>query len=234
MKGKLYLIPSPLGELAPIGTIPSYVLPLVNGIRHYIVEDERTARRYLKRLGIATPIDDLTFYVIDKHSSQSDHAIFLKPTEEGHDIGLISDAGCPGIADPGAEFVSAAHKKGIIVSPLVGPSSILMAMMASGFNGQDFHFNGYIPIEKGERIKMIKEKEKEMLQSGASQIFIETPYRNGSLLDDLLKNCAGSTLLCIACDITTQAEYIACMKISEWKNKKPDLNKRPAIFILGK
>lgn len=234
VKGNLFLIPSPLGEISKYEVVPPSVNYIVNTISDYIVEDERTARRYLKKLGIKTPIDQLTFLTLNKRTAPEQYASYLKAADEGRDMGLISDAGCPGIADPGADVVRLAHRSGIRVIPLAGPSSVIMALMASGLNGQNFAFHGYLPIERSDRIKRIKELEKTALHTGASQVFMETPYRNEPLLDDLLKTCSSSTLLCIACDISLQTEFICTRKISQWRNEKPALDKRPAIFIIGK
>lgn len=234
VKGNLFLIPSPLGEISKYEVLPPSVNYIVNTISDYIVEDERTARRYLRKLGIKTPIDQLTFLALNKRTTPEQYASYLKAAEAGRDMGLISDAGCPGIADPGADVVRLAHRSGIRVIPLAGPSSVIMALMASGLNGQSFAFHGYLPIERSDRVKRIKELEKTALHTGASQVFMETPYRNEPLLDDLLKTCTSSTLLCIACDISLQTEFICTRKISQWRTEKPALDKRPAIFIIGK
>ncbi len=231
MKGKLYLIPTTLGETEVEKVIPAFVLDIINQITIYIVENVRTARRYLVKAGIKTPIDDLQFHVLDKHTTETEFAQFLNQIENQH-IGVMSEAGCPGIADPGAAIVELAHRKNIQVVPLVGPSSILLALMASGFNGQNFAFSGYIPVKKPERTKAILALEKRSLFEKQTQIIIETPYRNLQLLDDLIQSCNSKTRLCIACDITTGDEFIQTKTLAEWKKLKPDLNKKPAIFLI--
>ncbi len=231
MKGKLYLIPTTLGESAIERVIPAYVLEVINQVTIYIVENVRTARRYLVKAGIKTPIDSLQFFVLDKHTNEAEFSTFLKDIENQH-IGLMSEAGCPGIADPGAAIVELAHKKNIQVIPLVGPSSILLALMASGFNGQNFAFSGYIPVKKPERTKAILALEKRSLFEKQTQIVIETPYRNLQLLDDLIQTCNSKTRLCIACNISLDDEFIQTKTLADWKKKIPDLNKKPAIFLI--
>ncbi len=231
MKGKLYLIPTTLGETQVEKVIPAFVLDIINQITIYIVENVRTARRYLVKAGIKTPIDNLQFHVLDKHTTEAEFAQFLNEIENQH-IGVMSEAGCPGVADPGAAIVELAHRKNIQVVPLVGPSSILLALMASGFNGQNFAFSGYIPVKKPERTKAILALEKRSLFEKQTQIVIETPYRNLQLLDDLIQTCNSKTRLCIACDITTDDEFIQTKTLADWKKIKPDLNKKPAIFLI--
>ncbi len=231
MKGKLYLIPTTLGESAIERVIPAYVLEVINQVTIYIVENVRTARRYLVKAGIKTPIDSLQFFVLDKHTNEAEFSTFLKDIEN-QPIGLMSEAGCPGIADPGAAIVELAHKKNIQVIPLVGPSSILLALMASGFNGQNFAFSGYIPVKKPERTKAILALEKRSLFEKQTQIVIETPYRNLQLLDDLIQTCNSKTRLCIACNISLDDEFIQTKTLADWKKKIPDLNKKPAIFLI--
>lgn len=232
-KGKLYLIPNLLGgDTAQI--VPPYVLEQISLIRHFIVEKEREARRYLIKLGFQTPIDELTFFVLDKYQKDKNIGSFLQVAQEGKDIGLISDAGCPAIADPGALVVAAAHRKKLKIVPFVGPSSIVLSLMASGLNGQQFAFNGYLPIDKEERSRKIKNLDKLVQKEGSTQIFIETPYRNDKLLQDLIKVCNPNTRLCVACDVTLPTEYIFSQSIKEWKQTKVDLHKRPTVFLLGK
>jgi 16S rRNA (cytidine1402-2'-O)-methyltransferase len=234
MKGKLYLIPSTLGDNAVNEVIPIKISEIINTIYLYIVENERTARRYLKKLGIIQPIDDLKLYLLDKHTSYEVMSNYLEPAESGMNIGVLSEAGCPAVADPGSEIVKLAHKKGIQVIPLVGPSSIILALMASGLNGQNFAFHGYLPIKKPDLIKKLRSLETRSLQEKQTQIFIETPYRNQQLIQDILTNCHPSTMLCIGADLTLESEYIQTRAVRDWKSNLPDFNKRPAIFLLQK
>ena len=233
MKGRLFLVPVTIGDTEVDQVIPAYVLNLIHDIRHYIVENERTARRMLIKLGIRTPIDDLRFYILDKHTTNEEISSYLDPIDEG-DMGLLSEAGVPAIADPGGEIVAMAHRRNIRVVPLVGPSSILLAMMASGMNGQNFAFNGYLPIQRGDRAKRIRQLESRSSTEKQAQIFIETPYRNNQLLEDLLVVCSDHTMLCIAADISGENEFIRTQSVQSWKKTVPDINKRPAIFILQK
>jgi 16S rRNA (cytidine1402-2'-O)-methyltransferase len=231
-KGKIYLIPTTLGESDLNYNLPHFTLALLPTIRYYVVENIRTARRFLKLVDTSIDIDELTFYVLDKHTKPEVIATYLSPIEEGHHVGIISEAGCPGVADPGAQVVHLAHKKNIRVIPLVGPSSILLAMMASGLNGQNFAFNGYLPVKKGATSKAIKEFESKSIRENQTQLFIEAPYRNVKLVNDILASCRPSTQLCIACDITLETEYIVTKTIAQWKGKIPDIHKRPTLFIL--
>lgn len=230
----LYLIPVTLGESQLHTVLPDDNKEVIGSISSFIVENVRTARRFLKKVDPATDIDALQFFELNKHSDRNQLHAFLEPVKQGRHVGLMSEAGCPGVADPGAEVVRIAHEKGIRVIPLVGPSSILLAMMASGMNGQNFAFNGYLPIKKDEKIKRIKYLEARIYSEDQSQLFIEAPYRNQQLLDDLLANCQPQTRLCIACDLTLETEFIRTMPVAEWKKHKPDIQKRPAIFVLGK
>lgn len=231
MKGKLYLIPTTLGDSKVENVIPSYVLELINEINIYIVENVRSARRYLRKAGIKTAIDDLTFHVLDKRTKESELNSFLKEIKT-QNIGLISEAGCPGVADPGASIAAIAHNRGIQVIPLVGPSSILLAQMASGFNGQNFAFVGYIPVKKPERLKAIQRLEKRSALENQTQIFIETPYRNMHLFDDIINSCNKNSKLCIASDITLETEFIQTKSMANWKKERPQLHKRPTIFLI--
>lgn len=232
-KGKIYLIPTTLGENAQIEySIPTFVSEIVNSIEHYVVENEKTARHYLKKLKIQRPLQELHLYPLNKFTPIEDIPGYLKPAHEGKSIGLISEAGCPGIADPGADIVKLAHEQGIKVVPLVGPSSILLALIASGLNGQNFAFHGYLPIEARERVKKIKELELYSRQHNQTQIFIETPYRNDKLFADIIASCNNETLLCLATDITLRTEQISTHPVIFWKKKKPVLNKRPAVFLI--
>ena len=232
MNGKLYLIPITLGESSIESVIPIDVIKKTISIKHFIVENIRTTRRYLRILDKNFPIDDTVFMELNKHTSATQIETYLKPILSGNDIGVISEAGVPGVADPGAAIVEMAHKNNIQVIPFVGPSSILMAVMASGLNGQNFAFNGYIPVKSQDRIKHLKFLEKKSIQEQQSQLFIETPYRNNSMLDDILKACLPHTKLCIATDITLATEYIKTDTIKNWRNKIPDIKKRPSIFII--
>jgi 16S rRNA (cytidine1402-2'-O)-methyltransferase len=233
-KGNLYLIPCTLGETPPLEVLPLLVKKAVEEIDYYIVEHEKTARRFIKSIVPRKSQPDLQFMLINKYTDESEIPEMLSPCHQGLDVGVISDAGCPGIADPGAAVVAAAHRQGIRVVPLVGPSSILLAMMASGFNGQNFAFNGYLPIDKRERRKEIKRLERLSEEQDQSQLFIETPYRNNQLLESVLSTVMGMTRVCVACDITLPSEFILTLTADEWKNKKVDLNKRPTIFIIQK
>ena len=230
--GNLYLIPTTLGESDTARVIPSEVSAIVKEIRYFIVENIRTARRYLRKMDPTLNIDELQFFELNQHTDSSAPAEYLNPVLEGFDVGIISEAGCPGIADPGAEVVKIAHIKQIRVIPLVGPSSILLSLMASGMNGQNFAFIGYIPVKPAERVKAIREIEKRSGVENQTQIFIEAPYRNTQLINDLINTLNDQTRLCIACDITLNTEYIKTQTVAQWKKGIPDLNKRPAIFLI--
>jgi len=232
MKGSIYLIPSLIGENDTKSSITPRLVEVINTINTYIVENERSARRFLKIAGIEKPIDSLKFFVLNNETPPGEISRYLDPIENGTDAGIISEAGCPGIADPGAEVVKLAHQKGIKVIPLVGASSIFMALMASGMNGQNFAFTGYLPIKKPDRVMALKTLEKRSIQENQTQIFMETPYRNNQLLADILTVCKPNTHLCIACDITLESEFIKNQTIKQWKNDIPDIDKRPAIFLL--
>ena len=229
--GKLYLIPVPLGENNPEEVIPGFNVAVINTLGEFIVEDLRTARRHLKLMGMRKPIESLIFHEVGKHANPDLYLSYLKNLFLGESIGVLSDAGCPGVADPGAAIVALAHQKNIQVVPLTGPSSILLSLMASGSNGQQFCFHGYLPKERPDRIRRIKELEKQATQLQQTQIFIETPFRNDHMLEDLLKECKDQTLLCIACDITLPSQLIHTQSIGDWKKNKPDLHKRPCVFI---
>lgn len=231
-KGKLFLIPSTLGDNEPLEVLPISIKRAIENIDYYIVENEKTARRFIKKISPRKPQPSLHLVTLNKYTEPESLSGFLQPCLEGHDVGVLSEAGCPGIADPGADVVKIAHEKNIRVIPLVGPSSIVLALMASGFNGQNFAFNGYLPIDSGERKKAIKKMEKLSVELGQSQLCIETPYRNDKLLADMLKSLSPNTRLCIACDITLSTEYIATKTVADWKRGLPELHKRPAIFII--
>lgn len=232
MKHPLYLIPNTLGESPIDKNLPPDVVDTIKSIKHFVVENIRSARRFLKKVDKTIEIDELTFFVLDKHTNPNDIPGFLKPINDGYKLGLLSEAGCPGVADPGADVVKLAHEKKIQVIPLVGPSSILLSVMASGLNGQSFAFNGYLPLKKGEVGKFIKRLEDRSIKEKQTQLFIEAPYRNMKLLNELLIACRPQTRLCIACDITLETEYIETKTIAQWKGKQPDINKRPAIFLI--
>ena len=230
----LYLIPTSLGETAFDTILPSNNTTVVTDLKYFIVEDVRTARRFLKKTNPAIDIDTLTFFILNQHTSPEEISGFLKPMSAGNDMGVLSEAGCPAIADPGADVVAIAQKSNFKVVPLVGPSSILLSLMASGFNGQSFAFVGYLPIAPDERSKALKRLESRVYSESQSQIFIETPYRNMKMLEQILKTCQPTTRLCIAVDITLETEFIKTKTIKEWKTQLPDLNKRPCIFLLYK
>ena len=234
MKGKLYLLPTTLGENEPLEVMPYSVKTMVELIDHYIVENEKSARRFIKKITPKKSQPSLTIMKLDKYAEELDTRTFLDVCEQGISVGLLSEAGVPAVADPGATIVKLAHEKGIKVVPLVGPSSILMALMASGMNGQNFAFNGYLPIDNSDRKKAIKDLEKLSKEKNQSQIFIETPYRNEKMFTDLKSALTPATLLCIAVDITLPNEYIKTYSIADWKKQSPDLHKRPAIFIIQK
>ena len=231
---KLYLIPTSLGDVSFDKILPNHNTEIISDLKHFVVEDIRTARRFLKKANPAIVIDELTFFELNQHTSADQISSYLKPMQQGFDLGVISEAGCPAIADPGAEVVAMAQANDFQVVPLVGPSSILLALMASGFNGQSFAFVGYLPIQQADRAKAIKRLESRATNELQSQIFIETPYRNSKMLEEILSTCQPTTKLCIAADITLESEFIKTKTIQNWKKNKPDLNKRPCIFIIYK
>lgn len=232
MQGKLYLIPIVLAENTA-HTIPAYVKDIIINTDIYIVENLKTARRFIKSIYKEKNIDECTFVELDKHNNYKFDDSILSEIFNGKNIGLMSEAGTPCIADPGNKVVEAAHEMEIIVMPLVGPNSIMMALMSSGFNGQQFSFNGYLPIENNERKSRLQQMET-LAKKGITQIFMDTPYRNQKLLDELISVCKFDTMLCIACNITAKDEFIKTLPLAEWKNRKTDINKKPAIFVLGK
>ncbi len=231
-KGKLYLIPTRLGDDVPLEVLPISIKKVLEQVNHYIVENEKPARRFIKKVSPSKSQRSLVIHTVNKYTDLSEIPGYLTPCLNGESIGLLSDAGCPGIADPGAEVIRIAHEKGIPVTPLVGPSSILLAMMSSGMNGQNFTFNGYLPIDKNERKSTIKHLEKISLEKNQAQIFIETPYRNDKMFADLVAILHSNTRLCIASDITLTTEYIATKTIKEWQSEEIDLHKRPTIYII--
>jgi 16S rRNA (cytidine1402-2'-O)-methyltransferase len=232
-KGTLYMIPITLGDTAVNKVIPELNNELINEIDVYVVENIKTARRFLKKAGILKPINELTFFELNKRTQDTELPTFLKPIFEGKNVGVLSEAGCPGVADPGADIVALAQEQKIKVVPLVGPSSILLALMASGFNGQSFCFNGYLPKDQKDRTRKIKELEKAAKNKQQTQLFIETPFRNSHVIEDIIKNCFSTTKLCIAVDITLQTEQIYTKTVEEWKTTKINLQKRPCIFLIG-
>ena len=234
MDTALYLIPVTLGDTPIAQVLPAYNKEIILQIRHFIVEDVRSARRFLKKVDREIDIDALTFYTLNKHTSPEDISGYLKPLAAGESMGVISEAGCPAVADPGADVVAIAQRKNLKVVPLVGPSSIIMSVMGSGFNGQSFAFHGYLPIDPAERAKRLKILEQRIYTESQTQLFIETPYRNNEMLEDILQHCKPQTKLCVAANITCPDEYIKTKTVKEWQAKKPDLAKIPCIFLLYK
>ena len=232
MEPAMYLLPVTLGDTAIGRVLPAYNTDIIRGIRHFIVEDVRSARRFLKKVDASIDIDSLTFYPLNKHTASEAIAGYLRPLEAGEAMGVISEAGCPAVADPGADVVAIAQRKGLKVVPLVGPSSILLSVMASGFNGQSFAFHGYLPIDQGERTRRLKELEQRIYAEHQTQLFIETPYRNNKLMEEILRTCRPQTKLCIAANLTCEGEYIRTKTVREWKGHLPDLTKTPCIFLL--
>ncbi|MDR1004302.1 MAG: SAM-dependent methyltransferase [Prevotellaceae bacterium] len=230
----LYLLPVPLGDTPIEQVLPAYNKGIICTIRHFIVEDVRSARRFLKKVDREMDIDSLTFYPLGKHTSPADLSGYLQPLTEGNDMGILSEAGCPAVADPGADVVAIAQRKGLRVVPLVGPSAILLAVMASGFNGQSFAFHGYLPIDPHERTQRLKQLEQRVYAEQQTQLFIETPYRNNKLVEDILHTCRPQTRLCIAAGITCREEYIRTRTVREWTGKVPELSKIPCLFLLYK
>ena len=235
MPAALYLIPVTLGE-TPVGQVlPSYNREVIMGIRHFIVENIRTARRFLRQTDREFPIDDSTFFEMGKHADERLFSQYLQPLREGKPVGVISEAGCPAVADPGADIVGIAQREGLRVVPLVGPNSMIMAVMSSGLGGQSFAFNGYLPVDPSDRAKKLKMLESRAWTEGQTQLFIETPYRNHKMFQSLLATLRPQTRLCIAAGITTPDECIRTLRISEWRGKElPDLSKVPAIFLINK
>ena len=233
--GKLYLIPTTLGETEnPFDVLPQTVKRSIELLDYYIVENEKTARKFIKSICPEKVQASLHLSSLNKHTQDSEYKKMIQDCVEGKNVGLMSEAGCPGVADPGAVIVKLAHEKGVQVIPLVGPSSILLAIMASGMNGQSFAFNGYIPIDASEKKLAIKNLEKLSISKNQSQLFIETPYRNNKMLEDILSSLHPETYLCVACDITLPTEYIKTMRVVNWKKTKIDLHNRPTIFIIHK
>lgn len=233
-RGTLFLIPVPLAENAMQKSFTPFLVDTINVIKTYIVENEKTARKFLKEAGIKTSQSELLIHDYGKHKRGNSLVPYFTQLMSGIDVGLMSEAGCPGIADPGAEIVAEAHKRGIKVVPLVGPNSMILALMASGLSGQSFAFHGYLPIDKVERAKRIKELENLSVKHKQTQLFMETPFRNNHLLDDVLKNCQSSTQLCIASNINGENEFIKTLSVGMWKSERIDLHKKPTVFLLYK
>lgn len=234
MTPSLFLIPVELGDTPQERVLPAYNREVILKIRHFIVEEVRSARRFLKRVDRDINIDELTFYPMGKHADAALFAKYLKPLEAGESVGVISEAGCPAVADPGADVVAIAQRKGFKVVPLVGPSSMILAVMASGLNGQSFAFHGYLPIDPADRMKRLKQLEERAVREHQTQLFIETPYRNQKLFDTLCQTLRPQTRLCIAAGITTDDEWICTRSVADWRRTTlPDLSKTPAIFLFG-
>lgn len=233
-KGKLYLIPTRLGDNPPLEVLPISIKKIIEQIDNYIVENEKTARRFIKRVSPNKSQPSLKLQILNKYTTEAERNTYLNICLEGISVGILSEAGCPAIADPGADIVSLAHQMDIQVVPLVGPSSIILALMGSGMNGQSFTFNGYLPIDKSERKSKLKTLERLSSEHNQSQIFIETPYRNMKMLEDLANTLHPNTRVCVACDITLPTEFIKTKAAKDWKHNKEDLHKRPAIFIIQK
>jgi 16S rRNA (cytidine1402-2'-O)-methyltransferase len=232
-KGTLFLVPVPLADNAAQKSYTPYLKETIDQLSEYIVENEKTARKFLKEAGISIPQSQLTIHDYGKHQRGGSLAEFFVGLESGRSVGLMSEAGCPGVADPGADIVAEAHKRDIKVVPLVGPSSILLALMASGFNGQSFTFHGYLPIDKAERSRRIKDLENNSIRFKQTQLFIETPFRNNSILEEVLRTCSPKTQLCIACNLTAEDEFVKTLSVFDWKKQIPDLHKKPTIFLLS-
>lgn len=230
----IYLIPVTLGDCEPEKVLPSYNLEIIRSLEYFVVENLRSARRFLKKCDRSIVIDDLNFAELNEHTRREQVDALLKPAEEGHDIGVISEAGCPAVADPGADLVAVAQRKGFKVVPLVGPSSILMSLMGSGFNGQNFAFNGYLPVDREVRLAKMHEMERRIRHESQTQIFIETPYRNNRLIAEMAKSLPASLLLCVASDITGERESIITRPLSWWAKASYDYDKIPSIFLLYK
>jgi len=233
-KGTLFLIPNVLDKGQPSRVITPSVIEVVNQLKYFIVEEERAARAFLARAGMRDHLDSLDWAILNEHTEATEIPQIINPLLHGVDAGMLSEAGCPAIADPGSNLVLTAHAMGIRVVPFTGPSSIILALMASGLNGQQFTFNGYLPVKTKERIQRIRELEQRLKRSGETQLFIETPYRNRQLFKDLIDHLSPQTRLCLAVDLTTPQEYIQTRTITEWKKGMPDLHKRPAVFLIGR
>jgi 16S rRNA (cytidine1402-2'-O)-methyltransferase len=232
--GTLYLIPTPLGETSLDLVLPEATRRIATRLTHFVVEHPKTARAFLKQVGTTTPLQQLALLELNEHTRASELDALLAPLLAGQDVGLLSEAGCPAVADPGADLVRLAHQHGIPVRPLVGPSSILLALMGSGLVGQRFAFHGYLPAKAEERQKALRELERRAVLDDAAQAFIETPYRNNAMLEAILATCHGDTLLTVACDLSLASEYLATRPVKAWHGARPDLHKRPCVFLLGR
>lgn len=230
--GVLYLIPSPLGDNDPCEVIPAGVLDLFPALDYYVVEELRTARRYLSRAGLKGRIEGLHLYELNEHTPPEQVLDYVKILKEGNDVGLISEAGLPAVADPGSRLVELAHRDHIEIRPMAGPSSLMLALMGSGLNGQCFAFTGYLPVKPGERKARIREIESISARWGQSQIIIETPYRNRQLFEDMVSVCAPGTRICIAADLTLPSQFLRMKTAGEWKKNMPEIGKRPCVFVL--
>lgn len=228
----LYLFPVPLSDNTIAQVLPQYNIAVIKEIKYFIVENVRSARRFLKQCDRAIDIDSLTFYTLNEHTDASELPAMLRPMEEGHSMGIISEAGCPAIADPGADIVAIAQQRGYAVAPLIGPSSILLSLMASGFNGQSFAFNGYLPIDAQARTSRLKELERRIMREHQTQIFIETPYRNNRLIAELCRTLPGNMRLCVASDITGEKQSIITLPLSKWSKREYNYDKIPSIFLI--
>lgn len=231
-RGTLYLIPTPLGETALEMVLPEATRQITSQLTHFVVEHAKTARAFLKQVGTATPLQQLTLQELNEHTRANELDSLLAPLLAGQDVGLISEAGCPAVADPGADLVRLAHRHGITVRPLVGPSSILLALMGSGLVGQRFAFHGYLPAKPDERGKALRDLEQRSEKEDAAQVFIETPYRNQAMLEGILAACRSDTWLTLACDLTTASEFVSSRRLGDWKQNLPDINRRPCVFLL--
>ena len=231
-KGILYLIPTPIGDNSPFEVLPISVKKIVEELKYFIVENEKIARRFIKKIIPGKNQEELVLFPLNKFTTQEELNSYIRPCLDGISMGLLSDAGCPGIADPGAVIVSKAHKLGITVKPHIGPSSIILAMMSSGMNGQNFAFNGYLPVDKKQRTQSLIKYQRHSYKEEQAQLFIETPYRSDTLFAEMIKVLDPNTRLCVACDLSLLSEYIKTQSVLEWKKSRPNLNKRPCIFIL--
>lgn len=234
MSPALYLFPVPLGNTSLDQVLPAFNREMIREIKHFIVEDIRSARRFLKKEDREIDIDSLTFYPLNKHTSPADLSEYLLPLQQGAPMGVLSEAGCPAVADPGADVVAMAQRKGLRVVPLVGPSSLILGVMASGFNGQSFAFHGYLPIEPAARSKRLKQLEQRAYSEDQTQLFIETPYRNNKMAEEILAVCRPQTRLCIAANLTCEGEFIRTRTVKEWRGHLPDLSKIPCLFLIYK
>jgi 16S rRNA (cytidine1402-2'-O)-methyltransferase len=233
--GRLYVIPNTLGLVPPASVLPAETLAVARRLAHFVAETPKSARQFLQSIGPSLPLQSIAIAELSEHTPRNQVAELLEPALAGSDVGIVSDAGCPGIADPGAWLVAAAHRAGVQVIPLPGPSAILLALMASGFNGQVFSFHGYLPVKSDARARAIRSLDDAVAHSGATQVCIETPYRNDSLFDVLLATCRPATMLCVAVDLTLPSEQVISTTIAAWrKSSRPALAKRPAVFLLGR